>query len=100
MGGMMMSLTSELTTLPTATPIITPTAKARALALSKNSLKPDTQSLLGLRRAVVRGRAHERGRASVSIAQPSGALHGATLRDWPLNCDLRAAATMTAMRHG
>src|SRR5450759_3217351 len=62
MGGMMMSLTSELTTLPTATPIITPTAKARALALSKNSLKPDTQSLLGLRRAVVRGRAHERPR--------------------------------------
>src|ERR1035437_661904 len=55
MGGMMMSLTSEFTTLPMARAMITPTARARALALSKNSRNPATQTLLGLRRLVMRG---------------------------------------------
>src|SRR5664280_1042813 len=37
-GGMMMSLTSELTTLPSATPMMTPTASASAFVLSRNAL--------------------------------------------------------------
>src|SRR5215208_1431903 len=36
-GGMMMSLTSELTTVPRAVPMMTPIASARALVLSRNS---------------------------------------------------------------
>src|SRR5689334_1944916 len=37
-GGMMMSLTTEVTTLPKATPIITPTARSTTLPLRANSL--------------------------------------------------------------
>src|SRR6188768_2093360 len=40
MGGMRMSLTSEFTTAPSAPPMITPIASARALDLVRNSLKP------------------------------------------------------------
>jgi hypothetical protein len=44
MGGMMMSLTNEFTTAPSDAPMITPMARARALDLVRNSLKPPTES--------------------------------------------------------
>jgi len=40
-GGMMMSLTSELTTAPMATPMMTPTARAKAFVLSMNDLNSE-----------------------------------------------------------
>src|SRR5882757_6756515 len=40
MGGMMMLLTSELTTAPSETPMMTPMARANALDLVRNSRKP------------------------------------------------------------
>src|SRR5256885_6815624 len=39
-GGMMMSLTSELTTVPRAVPMITPMARARALVFNRNARNP------------------------------------------------------------
>ncbi len=38
MGGMMMSATSEVTTAPSALPMITPMASARAFVLVRNAM--------------------------------------------------------------
>src|SRR4029077_15121414 len=47
-GGMMMSLTSEVTTVPSAAPMMTPIARASALVLSRNALNsPIIGSSLG-----------------------------------------------------
>ena len=56
MGGMITSLTSDVTTPPRATPMMTPMARARALLLVRNSRNPlidgsvldDLRQVLGL----------------------------------------------------
>ncbi len=55
MGGMMMSLTSEFTTLPSAMPMITPMASASALDLVRNALNSPNMPVasLGARRLIV-----------------------------------------------
>ena len=45
-GGMMMSLTSEVTTVPSAAPMITPIASASAFVLSRNALNSATSAIL------------------------------------------------------
>ncbi len=50
MGGMMMSFTSDPTTLPSAAPMMTPMARARALVLSRNARNSPITSIPPRRR--------------------------------------------------